>query len=118
MRAELPSAFATVEPLDPIRKPIGARLTARLAALWRAWRHRRQVVQLLAFDDRALGDIGLNRSDVAGALALSAGQDPSLRLAHAVRERRDARRWARREYAMLSAMDRVESPPKDEVRIP
>ncbi len=47
-----------------------------------------------------LSDIGLTRSDVAGALALPADEDPSLRLARVARERRDARRWARREFEM------------------
>jgi len=103
MRAEPQTAFTTAEPFEPVRKPVVAKVAARLRSVWRAWRNRRQVMPLLAFDDRMLSDIGLTRSDVTGALALPAGDDPSLRLARASRERRDARRWALRQSAILRA---------------
>jgi uncharacterized protein YjiS (DUF1127 family) len=103
MRAEPQSAFTTGEPFEPVNKPVAARVVTRLRSLWRAWRNRRLVMPLLAFDDRMLSDIGLTRSDVTGALALPTGEDPSIRLARASRERRDARRWALRQGAISRA---------------
>ena len=104
MRAEPHLAFEFAEPIETARKPIAVKVAARLVAMWRAWRNRWQVVPLLGFDDRALRDIGLTRSDVTGALASPADEDPSLRLARAAHERRDARRRAQREAAIISAM--------------
>ncbi len=92
-------------------KPVGAKLVARLGSLLSAWWNRRQVARLYAFDERILRDIGLTRSDVAGALALPVKEDPSLRLANAARERRDARRWARREFEMHRTIAALSPPP-------
>jgi uncharacterized protein YjiS (DUF1127 family) len=47
----------------------------------RGLKHRRDVIALGALDDRALKDIGLVRSDIAGALATSYFDDPSRVLA-------------------------------------
>lgn len=47
---------------------------------WRARRNRREVSDLLRFDDRTLKDIGLTRSDVIGVLSGSAVVDPSIGL--------------------------------------
>ena len=54
-------------------------------------RNRRAVTKLLDWDDHALRDIGLSRGDVHLALGVSAGEDPSTRLASWVSERREAR---------------------------
>ena len=43
--------------------------------------HRRQIRRLCALDDRMLKDIGLTRSDVAGALSEPLSRDPSAILA-------------------------------------
>lgn len=43
--------------------------------------NRRQTRDLAQWDDRALKDIGLTRSDLSGALSLPFRQDPSLHLA-------------------------------------
>lgn len=43
--------------------------------------NRRQVRDLAQWDDRALKDIGLTRSDIAGALSLPLRDDPTLHLA-------------------------------------
>ena len=45
--------------------------------LVRAWLHRREVMHLSELDERGLKDIGLVRSDIAGALATSWLEDPS-----------------------------------------
>jgi uncharacterized protein YjiS (DUF1127 family) len=45
--------------------------------LVRAWLHRREVMRLSELDERGLKDIGLVRSDIAGALAVSWLSDPS-----------------------------------------
>lgn len=53
----------------------------------RALRHRREVWQLTEFDERALHDIGLSRSDVVGALAEPLKIDPSVILAERAEKR-------------------------------
>lgn len=45
--------------------------------LLRALRHRREISRLAEFDEHALKDIGLSRTDVDGALAVSMLSDPS-----------------------------------------
>ncbi len=45
--------------------------------LVRIWRHRRDVLRLSELDERGLKDIGLVRSDIEGALAISWLRDPS-----------------------------------------
>lgn len=52
-------------------------ILGRVASLWTAVLHRRDVVRLLDLDDRQLRDIGLIRNDVLGALAQSITRDPS-----------------------------------------
>ncbi len=42
--------------------------------------NRRAARELLEWDDRALKDLGLTRSDVRGALALPLSEDPTLAL--------------------------------------
>jgi uncharacterized protein YjiS (DUF1127 family) len=44
-------------------------------------RNRRQARDLARWDDRALKDIGLTRSDLTGALSLPLRQDPTVHLA-------------------------------------
>lgn len=63
-------------------------LTLTIAGLGRALRHRREVMRLAELDDRTLKDIGLLRSDVAGALAESYSTDPSRILVIRRHERR------------------------------
>ncbi len=53
----------------------------QISGLVRGLKHRRDVIALGALDDRSLKDIGLVRSDIAGALATSYFEDPSLVLA-------------------------------------
>lgn len=53
-----------------------ARLVAGTAALLRAVEHRREIRHLAEFDERALKDIGLTRSDVLGALSQPLYKDP------------------------------------------
>lgn len=60
----------------------------RLGRLFRAWRHRREVAQLLHADDRMLADIGLTRLDVEGALSAPVSYDPSQLLLRSRAERR------------------------------
>ncbi|WP_291976082.1 DUF1127 domain-containing protein [Chelatococcus sp.] len=59
----------------------------RIARTARALRHRREVWQLTEFDERALHDIGLSRSDVAGALSQPLHSDPSVILAERAEKR-------------------------------
>jgi len=49
-----------------------------LINLFRALKHRREIIQLADFDDHMLKDIGLTRSDVEGALAEPLVHNPSL----------------------------------------
>lgn len=60
----------------------------RARALWRAFAHRRAVLQLSEFDDRGLKDIGLLRTDVVGALSQPWHRDPSTVLMMRAVERR------------------------------
>lgn len=52
-----------------------------IAALVKALIHRREVLRLGELDERSLKDIGLVRSDLDGALAVSWLSDPSVILA-------------------------------------
>ena len=52
-------------------------LLMQAKAFVRAVRHRRDVMRLADLDDRTLKDIGLVRSDIAGALDQPLGTDPS-----------------------------------------
>ncbi len=56
-------------------------VSAGLTSFAKALIHRRAVMRLSELDERALKDIGLVRSDVAGALASSWLNDPSAILA-------------------------------------
>lgn len=64
---------------------------------WTAFRHRRAVSNLLAFDDHLLADIGLTRGDVAASLSVGGLGDPSTRLRILAVERRAGTRALRRE---------------------
>ncbi len=76
---------------------LSAQFLAGIAKRIRSYRHRRDIATLLAWDDRALDDIGVTRADVQLALALPASEDPSLRLRTWALERRSARQAAQRE---------------------
>lgn len=53
-----------------------ARLVVGVAALLRAFEHRREIRRLAQLDERMLKDIGLTRSDVIGALGQPLYKDP------------------------------------------
>jgi uncharacterized protein YjiS (DUF1127 family) len=53
-------------------------VTRAFLDLFRALKHRREIIQLADFDDHMLKDIGLTRSDVEGALAEPLIYNPSL----------------------------------------
>lgn len=63
-----------------------------VVAFGKALMGRREVTQLLELDDRMLKDIGLSRSDVAGALASAWANDPSILLRLRSVERRALQR--------------------------
>lgn len=73
LSAVLPAASAAVAALHRaalvVFKPV--------RAVSRALRHRREITRLAEFDDHQLKDIGLTRTDVNGALAVSMLDDPS-----------------------------------------
>lgn len=87
-----------------------------LRHLARALAHRRQVMQLSELDDRALKDIGLLRSDVAGALAEPFHKDPSTVLLVRRVERRARTRVAGvtppREGAIVEAAEKPAREPE------
>ncbi|MBA5778352.1 DUF1127 domain-containing protein [Stappia sp. F7233] len=66
-----------------------------IANAWKAQRNRREIRQLLEFDDHMLADIGLSRSDVVFAVLSDRFDDPSGRLVRTRNEARDAARTAR-----------------------
>ncbi len=70
---------------------------ARVAAVWRAAKNRRQVGNLLGWDDRMLADIGLTQGDIRSALAAPLSEDPSQQLQLRSSERRNAVRASARE---------------------
>lgn len=91
---------------------------------WAAWQHRRAVANLLMYDDRMLGDIGLTRGDVVASLSGSPFEDASHRLDELARERREGRTAQRREavrearaFAPVDGGDRVEAEPPRLARI-
>lgn len=71
-------------------------------SLVRALIHRREVMRLAEIDERGLKDIGLVRSDIAGALATSWLKDPSAVLASRSSALADVAN-ARREHAVRHA---------------
>lgn len=79
----------------PIRGLV-ARLRQRLVCLLAGWKHRRGLATLATFDDRALADIGLTRSDLYDALAQRIWNDPTSML--------ERRRAARRDNRFYTAM--------------
>jgi uncharacterized protein YjiS (DUF1127 family) len=52
----------------PFRR-LGSATGAALGSVVTRWRHRREIRNLVEFDDRMLSDVGLTRSEVEGALA-------------------------------------------------
>lgn len=73
-----------------------------IAQLVRAFIHRREVMRLAELDERGLKDIGLVRSDIAGALATSWYKDPSAVLQDRSQAQAGAAA-ARREHALVNA---------------
>ncbi|WP_054143631.1 DUF1127 domain-containing protein [Bosea sp. AAP35] len=60
---------------------VATRGSAAIVSLAKALIHRREVLRLGELDERGLKDIGLVRSDLDGALAVSWRSDPSVILA-------------------------------------
>jgi uncharacterized protein YjiS (DUF1127 family) len=88
----LPVAFpASSMPLDAVRAVLRAAV-AGLGRIRRAIRHRQELAILAGADDRALADIGLNRTDLRDALSQPIWRDPSEVLTLRAGERRQARR--------------------------
>src|SRR6476646_2688391 len=73
---------------------LAARLRQRLVCLLAGWQHRRGLATLATFDDRALADIGLTRSDLYDALAQRIWNDPTSMLERRRAARRDNRFYA------------------------
>ena len=83
----------------PVKRPmpgLAARLRQRFACLMAGWKHRNGLATLATFDDRALADIGLTRSDLYDALAQRIWNDPTSML--------ERRRTARRDNRFYAAM--------------
>jgi uncharacterized protein YjiS (DUF1127 family) len=59
----------------------------RLAMMWKTWRNRRAVADLLAMDDRLLSDIGVSRGDIHEALGCRAVPPGDMLSARASRQR-------------------------------
>lgn len=76
------SAAALSEALGRVRRAA--------ARILRSLRHRREVRELLKFDDRMLADIGISRLDLHRALDTPPLDDPSRLLADIQREARFA----------------------------
>jgi uncharacterized protein YjiS (DUF1127 family) len=86
-----------VSPIAKRRMPgLAARLEQQLARLLAGWKHRKGLATLATFDDRALADIGLTRSDLYDALAQRIWNDPKSML--------ERRRAARRDNRFFAAM--------------
>jgi uncharacterized protein YjiS (DUF1127 family) len=82
----------------PTERPIpglAAHLRRRFIGLLAGWKHRKGLATLATFDDRALADIGLTRSDLYDALAQQIWNDPTSML--------ECRRAARRDNRFYSA---------------
>lgn len=73
LSAALPAASAAVAAL---RRATAAG-SKQVGLVLRAWRHRREITRLAELDEHHLKDIGLSRTDVTGALAVSLLDDPS-----------------------------------------
>ncbi|MFO1150009.1 MAG: DUF1127 domain-containing protein [Alsobacter sp.] len=67
---------------------------AATVLLWpvRVYKARRDLAVLGALSDHELKDIGLLRTDLSAATGLAPDEDPTLRLAHIVDDRRRYRR--------------------------
>jgi uncharacterized protein YjiS (DUF1127 family) len=59
------------------RSALPARLVNTVAALYRAWKNRREVYRLGELSDFELADIGLTRSDLHIAISSPFGTDPT-----------------------------------------
>ena len=81
---------------------LAVQLRQRLVCLLAGWKHRRGLATLATFDDRALADIGLTRSDLYDALAQRIWNDPTSML-----ERRRAARRDNRFYTAMAGRRRV-----------
>src|SRR5262249_17725300 len=71
------------------------KLQQRMHCVIDGWKHRKGLALLAKFDDRALADIGLTRSDLYDALGQRIWDDPTTML----ERRRTARRESREQFA-------------------
>jgi uncharacterized protein YjiS (DUF1127 family) len=109
MTSTLKTDTAHFSGMTPVARPSGQRgIWQKLVTMFRAWRNRRTVAYLYSFDDAALRDIGLDRSDVASALAEPLFRDASDVLAHRASESRAATRAQAREALNAAAALRQE----------
>ncbi len=83
-------------------------LVGRLAMMWKTWRNRRAVADLLAMDDRLLSDIGVSRGDIHEALGCRAVPPGDMLSARASRQRQaeiQRLRAARRDSTAVAMTD-------------
>lgn len=85
---------------------VARRVGAFAAGMVRAARHRREVAELLELDARSLRDIGLQPSDVRGALAGPLSEDPSIWLTQRSFDRRAALRSLSDDASRAAKADR------------
>lgn len=86
---------------------VARRALPPVKAVLRALAHRRDVMRLLAADDRLLKDIGLTRSEVAGVLGEPLFRDPSILLARSAEWRRRGRPLVTEPKALSAPVRRV-----------
>ena len=75
---------------------LATRLRQQFISLLAGWKHRKGLATLATFDDRALADVGLTRSDLYDALAQQIWNDPTSML--------ECRRAARRDNRFYNAI--------------
>ncbi len=113
MTSTLKTDTASLSGINPVARPSQKRgIWQKVVGAARAWRNRRTVAYLYSFDDAMLRDIGLDRSDVASALAEPLFRDASDALAHRASEARAANRAQAREALHAAAALRREEPGK------
>lgn len=88
------SALSFIAPVGASTAAFARRSLAPVASVLRALSHRLEVRRLAYLDERMLKDIGLTRTDVAGALSEPLFRDPSRLLVRSLDERRRPRRLA------------------------
>jgi len=85
-------AYFAAAPIGRVLGTLAGRAKRGMKQFAERIRNRRDVMQLAAFDDRMLRDIGLTRNDVLDAFAEPLWRDPTDILAQRAAERRVSRR--------------------------